>query len=432
LIKAYNGHIFDARYLLGGLKNMKIIVLILFFVFLSCSRVIHGSDNRLNSLTKWDEELFEKAWSDRFFVTHKTLRKIFDKGANPNKQEVFKQRTAFHYLLMKSDPGIKKVELFLQKGADAHIFDVYHRTPFHYALDYVEKNRSKIFDLIVKYEKNINKVVGFYESTMLHTIMSSSSYRTVEIVDQILKNGGDPNAQDSSGHTPLHRLFGLFCLDGKDEGILKLFLEKKADPNIYCAHGDTSFSSAVKGVHNECGMPYIEIFLKHGVSCNNHGPNKESILHYVDMSALDSLKLMKLFVDYKADPCHKNREGQYPYEMASRPFVRNRLIYLMLETVKEEFYKNQLPKIKTFLLCLKVFNKNLSFKIPRIVVNNIILHEYILCMQLVKQTEEKIQNIIKRDLFKEEDALLLKEILDALCNASIQLKVQSAHNERIL
>ncbi|NXC38965.1 BARD1 protein, partial [Penelope pileata] len=97
---------------------------------------------------------------------------------------------------------------------------------------------------------------NFKGETLLHIASIKGDLAAVE---ELLKNGADPNVKDNAGWTPLHEA----CNHGHRE-VVELLLQHKALVNTAGYQNDTPLHDAAKNGH----VDIVELLLSHGASCD--------------------------------------------------------------------------------------------------------------------------------------------------------------------
>ena len=154
-------------------------------------------------------------------------------------------------------------------------------------------------------------------STPLHGA-ASSGLEPQKKVQILLAAGAEPNAEDSSGKTPLH-----ICSDKQVGAIL---LEGGANIRSAAQTGSTPLHSAV--LHERTEM--VEYLLDRGADPNANDVRGNTALHVVaQYSGRGGLDMAKLLIEAGADPRARNHRGQSPIDEARRAGNRGLLEFLM-------------------------------------------------------------------------------------------------------
>jgi len=129
-----------------------------------------------------------------------------------------------------------------------------------------------------------------------------------EVRRLVVDCGVDPNIQDNSGWTPLHRA----AFDGRLE-IVKFLLEHGADPNIQDNyHGNTPLHDAAVNGHLEV----VKLLLEHGADPNIQNNYGDTPLHRAAFEG--HCVVVKFLLDHGADPTIRNNKGRTPLELGRK------------------------------------------------------------------------------------------------------------------
>lgn len=167
----------------------------------------------------------------------------------------------------------------------------------------------------------------------------------VEVVQQALEAGANPNKQNASGVSPMMK-----AVFGDNEEVVKLMLQHKADINVLCSTKDTLLSLSIIGGHEKVvsalldakadphaktgvlqisplanavvkrGVPVVKALLTYGARVNeviNSGPKDTTFPLLVAAELLDS-EMIKTLVEARANIEIDNDNGETPLFIACK------------------------------------------------------------------------------------------------------------------
>ena len=167
--------------------------------------------------------------------------------------------------------------------------------------------------------------------TPLHLAVVNAGRRGARgagIVNYLLANGADADAQDNDGETPL--LAGLEG-DGFRQSAIRALLERGANATLANNRGLAPLHRAA--LRGGDARALSELLLEHDADANQKGPNDLTPLHLAVM--FGNLGLARLFLDNDADPHAQNAAGETPLDLAPAGLaIANLLIEHACETGK--------------------------------------------------------------------------------------------------
>ena len=106
--------------------------------------------------------------------------------------------------------------------------------------DAVVKGDSVAMKEFIKRGVDVNLIIkqGFVETNLITTAVYN---KNADILDLLLRNGGDVDLDDGFGATPL-----MYAVSTEQIELVKILLAYKADPNLKDKTGNTAFSNAKK------------------------------------------------------------------------------------------------------------------------------------------------------------------------------------------
>ena len=164
----------------------------------------------------------------------------------------------------------------------------------------VDENHKDIVALLVKSGANVNAIkTGRGGGTALHR----AAYKNhPEIAQLLIDAGADIEAKDDGGATPLHDAAPQGSID-----VMRILLQAGADPNARTKTGGTPFMGAV-------GHAFIPDW-DEGKEFNHETktyeyPYYDERLARGKQSIITSLAMLKLLLEYGADPHAVNHNGK--------------------------------------------------------------------------------------------------------------------------
>jgi ankyrin repeat protein len=149
------------------------------------------------------------------------------------------------------------------------------------------------------------------DSALHHAVRSEKDENLYAIVERLLEEGCDVNAQNDNGCTPLHSF--LIVNKGK-ENIVRLFLSRGADINIPDDDGDTVLNCLAE--NSEASESMLELLLenKADVSLANH--EGMTALHKLARSGLAAH--VRILLKAGANPSVKDKHHRQPIQYAAK------------------------------------------------------------------------------------------------------------------
>ena len=229
------------------------------------------------------------------------VRKLLEKGADPNLQDISDGSTLLHYSVAAAKADI--VQELITKGALVNAEDNCKESPLHVATAILHEvdDEKEVADLelIVKYllkaganpnVKSSKSNTAFIGKTPLH---SAAEYKNKSMVKDLINHGAIIDAKDNDQHTPLHFTAIFDVVEAA-----KVILQNGANPNLTNSKGETPLHlAAIRG-----DVEVTRLLLKHGADPNIETATAEqsltyhlSPLHYSVMEDMDHMGLTELF-----------------------------------------------------------------------------------------------------------------------------------------
>ncbi|XP_057372228.1 uncharacterized protein LOC130693126 [Daphnia carinata] len=281
------------------------------------------------------------------------LNKLIESGENPNARDD-KGRTPLH--LATRDEKIHQLELMrilLQNSGDPNAIDQSGWTPVHYAAASENEDAHEKLKLLLTCKENLTiqdkdgltpihctiinkgkcgdkmrKLVGVNPEktnahlncngeTLLHNLVSKNDGK-LDLVQMVIDNGGDPNATDKFGRSPVHSVVRLNeSLAGLN--MLRLLLENGGNVNLQDkANQFTPVHYAASSL--KLGVPEkMKILLKSGGDVNKQGNDRITPLHLaVGNSGIYGPQLTRMLLKLEANPNAMDTQQRTPLHEAIR------------------------------------------------------------------------------------------------------------------
>ena len=171
----------------------------------------------------------------------------------------------------------------------------------------LSEKHFQVGTLLVQHSAHVN-VHG--DPPLCHTIRLPD-YARVDAVHFLLEHGTHVNAREKNLQTPLHVAASVGCPQ-----VIRILLDHRADINLRDHHGQlplhiVSTSTTFEGeiVVDKCYI-VAQLLLQHCADMDAQNMCRETPLH--SASYHGRLKISWLLLDYGANPCTEDEEGQSP------------------------------------------------------------------------------------------------------------------------
>jgi ankyrin repeat protein len=236
-----------------------------------------------------------------------TVKALLAGGANPNAQESSAGQTALMWAL--SSRQAAAVDELVKHGADVQLASKTGFTPLMFAAQQGDVDSGRI---LIRAGAKANDA---QPKSGLTPLLIASAMGNAKAVDLLLDNGADPNAVDTNGYAPLHKVvrdsdYGI-DVERKDAivAIVKSLLKHGADPNLRIKQDKAKAAAEIKAGANafygkRTAVTVTEIVLQGSTPL-------------VLAAEVNNLDVIKALVEAEADPNIPTESGTTALMMAS-------------------------------------------------------------------------------------------------------------------
>ena len=163
---------------------------------------------------------------------------LLDAQTNPTPNDAQGQTPLHMAILYNNTPA---AEMFLKRGADVNVKNIWNFTPLHYAA----MRNQLLVRLLLDYQAAINDQDARGNTALHHAARNGQ----IDIIEMLLGRGADANAVNQEGFSPLFQLIQLPPLrlgTGQKLAVIELLLAKHAQVNVTNMFGRTLFQDAIR------------------------------------------------------------------------------------------------------------------------------------------------------------------------------------------
>jgi ankyrin repeat protein len=262
---------------------------------------------------------------------------LLSQGADVNDRDNF-GNTPLSLAVVNGSKSV--VQVLLGNKANVNAKDVWDATPLLLA---VNKGFKSIVQVLLDNEADVN-VRGCYNPNMPSTSESNPFYTPLhyslmngylDITKLLLANKADPNATNSSGQTPIFPAISILKLNNKNDEVVELLLQYKADINFKCENPDLSLNGTPLHLAVLYSTKITDLLISHGADVNATNGFGDTPLHVAvhesysrDEKGMGIIKdSIELLLTHGAGINPQNNNGDTPLHFEVRnnqvPFQRS-------------------------------------------------------------------------------------------------------------
>jgi ankyrin repeat protein len=263
---------------------------------------------------------------------------ILDNGGNPNAQNSL-GRSPLHLLVIQNGFSDKSdvLQLLLKKGGNPNLLDQKQMAPIHYAAGSISETAppAEMMKILLKFGGDANLIGGEQGVTPLHFAaknMGNLGNHGLQLTEILLEHGGNSNAQDNLGRSPVHFVVSINECSIALE-ILKLLLKKGGDPNLLDKKEHFAPLHYAADGHKEKGPEKIKILLENDADPNlNGGEGGLTPLHIACVnSEIHGPTITRILLENGGNPNAADLHKHTPLHLAIQ---QNENDQLRLETIE--------------------------------------------------------------------------------------------------
>ncbi|KAJ3431326.1 ankyrin repeat ph and sec7 domain containing protein secg-related [Anaeramoeba flamelloides] len=238
------------------------------------------------------------------------IRHLLELGANPN-LTTSSGWTPLHYLCEFPNKDTTILQLLLENGANPNIPNSMDWTPLHCACS--SQSRNPDFETIKLMISKVANVSVKTKSgwTALHLICEAH-VPNYEIAKMLIKNGADVNSKNEQGQTVVHLLSEPRDNSTNAGKILKIVLEKGANPNVLNTNGFSPLHLVCFSQKKKIDYQILKILTDFNVEIDIRKGSKVSgstALHFVCNNQKFDWQACKILIKAGADLNLRGRNG---------------------------------------------------------------------------------------------------------------------------